>query len=193
MEQPMLSVDSRSNTTARTTAHLLPCRIHHDGPVGSTKSYWVPKTDQGGKRTAHFRGRELHGKPLKVPDGYHGAIMVKKDAPEPEAPKPGAPEVVDLDAEEEDLPLGALETRAEFEEMVIWGHESTAEVSSDPYVRGIEEWMKLSAQVRIMATENWNLDVLRLTLVFCRYIRTRKRGTEVAELQDFHSIICPAL
>lgn len=74
-------------------------------------------------------------------------VVEKKDAPKPEAPRPDEPEVVDIDAEDE-LPLGALETRAEFDEMVIWGHESTAEASSDPYIRGVEEWMKLSEQVR---------------------------------------------
>lgn len=45
------------------------------------------------------------------------------------------------------MPLGALEARAEFKEMVIWGHESVAEASADPYVRGVDEWVKLAGQV----------------------------------------------
>lgn len=46
------------------------------------------------------------------------------------------------------MPLGALETRAEFDEMLVWGHESIAEASSDPYVRGVDEWIQLAEQVR---------------------------------------------
>lgn len=100
-----------------------------------------------GKRIAHFRGRELHGKALKVPDGYRGVLVERRDAPKPEAQRLDEPEVVDLEADEE-LPVGALETQAQFDEMVIWGHEQMAEAVSDPYARGVEEWMQLSSQVR---------------------------------------------
>lgn len=161
----MLFIRQSNDTSAKVTPNLLPCRIHHDGSVGSTGSYWAPSTDSGnktqthscmppyskfsaeGKKVSHFRGRELHGKTLKVPEGYRGVLVEVKDAPKPEARRPEEPEVVDLEAEDE-LPLGALETQAEFDGMVIWGHESTAEAVSDPYARGIEEWMQLSSQVR---------------------------------------------
>lgn len=96
---------------------------------------------------SHFRGRELHGKALKVPAGYRGVLVEKTDAPKPETQRIDEPEVVDLEAEDE-LPLGALNTQAEFDALVIWGHESMAEAASDPYARGVEEWMQLSAQVR---------------------------------------------
>lgn len=83
---------------------------------------------------------------LKVPEGYRGIIVEKKEAAEPQAPSNEEPEVIDVDAED-DVPIGALETRAEFDEMMIWGHESTADASSDPYVRGVDEWMQLAEQV----------------------------------------------
>lgn len=164
----MLSIDQRKSSTAKVIPNLLPCRIHHDGPVGSADSYWMPSIADPGeeqlmlpqpvlkslltisadaKKTAYFRGRQLHGKVVKVPDGYRGVVIEKKDAPEPAGRAKDEPEVVDVDAEDEDLPLGALEAKAEFEEMVIWGHESVAEASADPYVRGVDEWMKLAEQV----------------------------------------------
>lgn len=101
-----------------------------------------------GKRISHFRGRELHGKALKVPEGYRGVLAEKKEAPKSEARQidEREVEVVDLE-EEEEVPLGGLETQAEFDELVIWGHESMAEAASDPYARGVEEWMHLSAKV----------------------------------------------
>lgn len=95
---------------------------------------------------SYFRGRKLHGKALKVPAGYQGVVVDKKDAPEPQASRPDEPEVIDIDADD-DVPVGALETKAEFDEMMIWGHESMADAASDPYVRGVEEWMKVAEQV----------------------------------------------
>lgn len=100
-----------------------------------------------GKRVAYFRGRKLHGKALKVPEGYRGVVVDKTEPPEPRAPRPDEPEVVDLDAED-DMPLGTLDTKAEFDEIVIWGHESMADTTSDPYVRGVQEWMEVAEKVR---------------------------------------------
>lgn len=109
-----------------------------------------------------------------MPEGYRGVVVDKTEPPEPRAPRPDEPEVVDLDAEDE-IPLGALDTKAEFDEMVIWGHESMADTSSDPYVRGIEEWMKVAKKVRLVC--EWK--VYSYTDDF-RYILLRKRGSEQA-------------
>lgn len=69
------------------------------------------------------------------------------DASKSQASRPDEPEVVvDVDIEDE-IPLGALEMKAEFDEMMIWGHESVADAASDPYVRGVEEWIKVAEQV----------------------------------------------
>ncbi|ROW09850.1 hypothetical protein VMCG_02347 [Cytospora schulzeri] len=98
------------------------------------------------KRTGCPVRNQLHGKPLKVPEGYRGVVVEKRDAPEPQASRPDEPEVIDVDTEDE-VPLGALETKTEFDEMMIWGHESMADAASDPYVRGVEEWIKVAEQV----------------------------------------------
>lgn len=104
--------------------------------------------DADGQKTAYFRGRKLHGTTLKVPEGYRGVVVEKQEASKSQAAGPDGADIIDVDAED-DVPLGALETQAEFEEMIVWGHESIAEASSDPYVRGVDEWMKLAEQVRI--------------------------------------------
>lgn len=96
-------------------------------------------------------------------DGHRGVVVEKKDAPKAQAPRPGEPEVVSVDDEDE-MPLGALETTAEFDEMVIWGHESMAEASADPYVRGVEEWMKLSEQVLLHECQKKCTMLIILTL-----------------------------
>ncbi len=35
--------DTPDEPVARVTPNLLPCRIHHSGPVGATESFWAPK------------------------------------------------------------------------------------------------------------------------------------------------------
>lgn len=47
--QAMLSVkpDISSSETAKVTAHLLPCRIQHDGAVEPVQSFWDPTVGEG--------------------------------------------------------------------------------------------------------------------------------------------------
>ena len=98
-----------------------------------------------GTRVSYFRGRKLHGKAMKLPDGYRG-VVVEKQAPPPAADE----EVINVDQDEaeEHVSLGGLEAKAEFDELVVWGHESVADAAADPYVR-IEEWTALAEQVSI--------------------------------------------
>lgn len=184
MEQPILSVEQRKGPSQEVTPNLLPCRIHHDGSVGSADAYWTPSQEPGmsdksatvrsylltsspdGNRIAYFRGRKLHGKALKVPEGYRGVVVEKTNAPKPQASRPDEPEVIDIDMEDE-VPLGTLETKAEFDEMLIWGHETTADAASDPYVRGVEEWIRVAEQVCGCI---W--DAFGLVLTLSRYIHT---------------------
>lgn len=95
---------------------------------------------------AYFRGRKLHGKTVKLPQGYYGSVVEKgetiREIPQDEEMK---------DSEVEELPeaveTAPLHGKAQFDKIVIWGHESIAESSEDPYVRGIEEWVSFAEQV----------------------------------------------
>jgi len=50
------------------------------------------------------------------------------------------------DAEEEPE-VKVMEEMSEFEDMMVWGHESLPNDEQDPYVRGMEEWIQFSQQV----------------------------------------------
>lgn len=94
---------------------------------------------------AYFRGRKLQGKTIKLPDGYRGALLEREEKTErKEAPM----EVINVDDDEEEVETEKMRTVGEFEEFVIWGHETVSDTAEDPYVRGIEEWLQLSEQVR---------------------------------------------
>ncbi|KAK3398830.1 ribonuclease H2, subunit C [Sordaria brevicollis] len=173
MTQPILAFQSSPNKeTPKTKPNLLPCKIHHDGSVEPIESFWNPR-DEDGIKTAYFRGRKLHGYPVPLPSGYRGIIASKSKSTQPSSaqskqeqqkprmahemsfvmdnsPEP-EPEVVDLDAEEEREKEpqvgGEMEVQAEFNQFVVWGHETLADAVGDGYVRGVEEWVGFAGRV----------------------------------------------
>ena len=176
MAPPIFTLPSRSGSQKKSQVHLLPCRIHHDGEVGPAKSYWNPIEGEGetpfsshfpqlstsrlwaisdgrtdGQKTAYFRGRKLHGKTMRLPAGYHGAV-VEKGEPKPVRGDTGGDAEASDEAEvqgdqEELLEVGAMCRKTTFDKIVVWGHEAVAESSADPYVRGVEEWISFAEQV----------------------------------------------
>ena len=63
---------SEVKPTPQCTPNILPCRIHHDGPVNASKRHWNPEVEDDNTRTSYFRGRKLRGREVKVPAGYRG-------------------------------------------------------------------------------------------------------------------------
>ncbi|KAK4140842.1 ribonuclease H2 non-catalytic subunit-domain-containing protein [Dichotomopilus funicola] len=155
MSQLMLTLKSAplSGETPKATPHLLPCRIHHDGPAEPARAFWDPKpSEDGSSQTAYFRGRKLHGTTVNLPPDYRGIVAVTSAAA---APKDGEPEVIDLEAPDSDnigLPQGTLQTQAEFDEMVVWGHETAVDAAGDAYLRGVGEWLELAGKIHAYPT-----------------------------------------
>ena len=63
---PPLSSDS--------TVHLLPCAIEYDG-TAPVKSFFRVSTEADGTHRSHFRGRELRGKLVDLPDTVEGLCV----------------------------------------------------------------------------------------------------------------------
>lgn len=142
-----LQQETPSGKPAKATAHLLPCRIHHDGPVEPAESFWDPNAGENDTTTAYFRGRKLHGKTVALPEGYRGVAAVTSSAEEQQSRRPEDDvdvDVIDVDVQ---MPQGTLHVQAEFDDLVVWGHDATADAAADPYVRGVEEWLQLAEQV----------------------------------------------
>ena len=60
-------------------------------------------------------------------------------------------DAVGADGKEVEVKL--METKARFEEVVIWGHEQVPE-DDDVYVRGVEEWVGFAEAVGILLLRN---------------------------------------
>lgn len=64
-------------------------------------------------------------------------ILPKKD--------PAIGEVAE-DDDEEEPEVKIMEEQSIFDEIIVWGHEAVMD-ESDPYVRGLEEWIGFAEQV----------------------------------------------
>jgi ribonuclease H2 subunit C len=85
---------------------------------------------------------------VKLPEGCRGVVAAASAAGEPSR-RPEEPEVIDLEAE---TPQASLQVQAEFDEIVVWGHEAAVDASADPYIGGVEEWMVFAEKVRLAFT-----------------------------------------
>lgn len=56
---------------------------------------------------------------------------------------------------EKEVEVKVLEEQSSFEEIVVWGHESTMN-EEDPYVRGVEEWVGFAEAVSFHAAKEWD-------------------------------------
>lgn len=63
-------------------------------------------------------------------------------------PKAIQPPAEDEEEEEVEADVKVLDEQATFDEVMVWGHEVVVDEGSDPYVRGVEEWIGFAAQVR---------------------------------------------
>lgn len=153
------------------TPNILPCRIHHDGPVDASPRYWAPETAKGqssvasllhvtrtpirdlsitdGYSEAYFRGRKLKGQEIDVPKGYRG-VIVQEAGKEKTAVQ--NTNMGDLDEEEgEEGGDGQEEVKVlnevgSFEKVVIWNHESMVD-GDDAFVKGLGEWIGFAQAV----------------------------------------------
>lgn len=82
---------------------------------------------------------------MKITKGYKGVILSSTDEKLPKDPQSSVEE--ELGENEQIQHIGILEEQAEFDEILVWGHEALPDETSDPYVRGVEEWIAFAEQV----------------------------------------------
>ncbi|GLI77932.1 hypothetical protein PoHVEF18_006229 [Penicillium ochrochloron] len=129
--------------TTKFTPNILPCRIHHDGPIESTSRFWIPQSDEkDNKQTAHFRGRRLRGRRVAIPEGYQGVIATPTDRVLPASQRQDNCTMEDGEPEPEE-PVKVLEAQGTFDELMVWGHEILP-AADDTFVKGVEEWVRFA-------------------------------------------------
>ncbi|KAJ5489499.1 hypothetical protein N7539_004389 [Penicillium diatomitis] len=162
-----LDSESRSGEIPSFTPNILPCRVHHDGPVESNGRFWITQTDEkDDQQTAHFRGRRLRGRRVAVPEGYRGTqyrdsgstyhhehfadalsartgvIVSPTDRVISGTQGLNGDRMEDGESDPEE-PVKILEAQGTFDEMMVWGHENLP-AADDPFVKGVEEWIRFA-------------------------------------------------
>ncbi|KAJ5195267.1 Ribonuclease H2 subunit C [Penicillium cinerascens] len=140
-QSPKYVTQSEKDCTPRLTPNILPCRIHHDGPIDSTDRFWTPETDaRDNNQSSYFRGRKLRGRRVTIPEGYTGIVATLTDRVSQQPVKNASAEDEVTELEE---PVNILETQGTFDDMIVWGHEILP-AADDPYVKGVEEWVRFA-------------------------------------------------
>jgi len=132
----------KTTASDSTSINILPCRINQSGPTKVTKRYWQPRAEANKTKTAHFRGRRLRGRVVKLPEQYRGIVLKPSDQTIIEPILPAD------DDEEPELPepVKVVEEVSNFDEMTIWGHDQLP-ASDDNFINGVEEWISFAEAI----------------------------------------------
>ena len=144
----------------------------------SASQAYDKRTEQNNLDSGHlevyFRGRKLKGKQIPVPKGYRGAVVREglgqagAVVQEEKAAINGYKNMdmdMDRDVNMENEGLEAetkvLDEIAEFDEVVVWGHEQIVD-SNDGFIKGIAEWIPFAEAVSclfepILSSNKWML------------------------------------
>lgn len=114
--------------------------------------------------SAAFRGREMRGLQVDLPEGYRGAVLRIPDVHETESSskvernRKRGKKQQSLSQEEEDMDMldgdDAEELRrvirpiATFPSFVLWNPDIPVDEGHDEYLRSLHEWTRISAEVR---------------------------------------------
>jgi hypothetical protein len=111
------------------TVHLLPCTIDFDGPV-PVNSFFQIKKAKNDLRSA-FRGRELVGSVLTLPDGVQGVNAVQM--------KPS------------EKTETAWDCVGRFKEITVWQHDVAPDLGQ---LQDCIDWFEIADEVRHLITQS---------------------------------------
>ncbi|KFY28705.1 hypothetical protein V491_00334 [Pseudogymnoascus sp. VKM F-3775] len=143
----MLSIKKSNKYRGKCTPNALPCRINHNGRAEVSKRYWAPTKRNDGKTVSYFRGRQLHGRTVKIPPQYKGVVLSTTEMPQVPQALSGSQSYPGDIQEEEEAREGLMEELADFDQFVIWGHVALPDETTDPYLRAIEEYIAFAEVV----------------------------------------------
>ncbi|QRV73731.1 ribonuclease H2 non-catalytic subunit domain-containing protein [Ceratobasidium sp. AG-Ba] len=126
-----------------TVPQLLPFHIEHDGSA-PVDTYFHVGQDENGNKTAAFRGREMYGLDLALPEGYLGVILRTGEDDKTEPKKKS--HAIDVDGED-DASGTRLGPGESFEKIRIWRADAPVDVKLDEYARAMNEWTRMASLV----------------------------------------------
>lgn len=84
---------------------------------------------------------------MKIPAEYKGVVL-SFSTHNSEANNTCLSHQPRKDEDDEDvIEESIMEEKADFEDIIVWGHEALPDEATDPYLRGIEEWVAFAEMV----------------------------------------------
>ncbi|PHH83562.1 hypothetical protein CDD82_7123 [Ophiocordyceps australis] len=140
MAPPIVAIeDAAEPSRLQALPNLLPCRIHHDGPMAPISEYWSPTQTKDGSNVAYFRGRRLEGTVVSLPHDFDGVLVQPRAQQQP---------VAAIESQDSGPQTEKMHVTAHFDKVMVWSHGALPDKTADPYLRGINEWLQVAAQVR---------------------------------------------
>jgi hypothetical protein len=121
-----IQVDTKSLKKESSVMHLLPCNIEFDG-TAPVSSYFQISEGKREQMIAHFRGRELVGRKLKLPDGVIGLNAVQ-----------------DTRKQSDNI---NWEITGNFDEVNVWQHDIAMDLTQ---INESLEWFELAESVSVL-------------------------------------------
>lgn len=153
-DSPRISSPAESTTMARSTLRTgSGCpRQTREVRIASTYTDNYPihlekltnSANLDNNQSSYFRGHKLRGRRVAIPEGYTGIVATTTDRVSQQPVKNASAENEVTELEE---PVKILETQGTFDDMIVWGHEILP-AADDPYVKGVEEWVRFAETVR---------------------------------------------
>ncbi|KAJ2894218.1 hypothetical protein GGI21_001342 [Coemansia aciculifera] len=129
--------------------HLLPCAVKYSGKA-STDTYFLPLEQQPNKTyEATFRGRQLYGRKIRLPDTYTGHIVIDSVAKS---------EVDDSAFESEACSAPVADQRVvlsagQFNSLTVWEHDRVPAEDDDEFITSLE-WISVAASIHADCTDS---------------------------------------
>jgi ribonuclease H2 subunit C len=84
---------------------------------------------------------------VKIPEGYKGVVL-SCSTNSSEANDKCSGHRARKDEDDEDvIEESIMEEKADFADIMVWGHEASPDEATDPYLRGIQEWIAFAEVV----------------------------------------------
>ncbi|KAJ1664906.1 hypothetical protein EV178_003690 [Coemansia sp. RSA 1646] len=145
-----LSSTGDASITGSERLHQLPCFVDYDGPA-KTSVYFLPEKQADLTYEASFRGRQLCGRKVTLPNSYIGHVLVESTA----LPHHGSQDM----AFESDVAAATptndeqreLRSVGQFEELTVWEHDRVPLQDDDEFICSLQ-WVALANSIHADCT-----------------------------------------
>ncbi|KAJ1661665.1 hypothetical protein GGH95_001087 [Coemansia sp. RSA 1836] len=128
--------------------HLLPCAVNYSG-LASTGMYFLPQKQPNATYEAAFRGRQLYGRKIRLPESYTGHIVVDSVASNEASDSAFESEACEAPAVEQRVLLSA----GQFDSITVWEHDRVPAEDDDEFITSLE-WISVAASIHADCTNS---------------------------------------